>query len=128
MCHQTVCLIARHLEAEGLPTIVVGSTLDIMVAGRPPRALFIDYPLGHSVGPPFDTEIQTRIVRTGLACLTDIQTAGEIRHMDLVWPHGDTWKHDERTGKGGDFRTARDLTPRYQTDDDRVLAEGAVGD
>lgn len=127
MCHQTVCLIARHLEAEGIPTIVLGSARDIITAGRPPRGLFIDYPLGHTVGPPFDPETQYQIVREGVECLETIQTAGEIRQMDLVWPKGQAWKEDERTGKGGDFRSPRDLTPRYQTEEDRLLAEAAAG-
>jgi hypothetical protein len=127
VCHQTVCLIARHLEAEGIPTIVLGSALDIIKAGRPPRGLFIDYPLGHTVGPPFDLDTQYQIVRAGVECLTSIQTAEEIRHMDLVWPKSENWKLDERTGDGGDFRAPRDMTPRYQTDEDRLLAEGAAG-
>ena len=30
MCHQTVSLVARHLEANGIPTIVMGCAKDIV--------------------------------------------------------------------------------------------------
>ncbi|MGK0277225.1 MAG: D-proline reductase (dithiol) PrdB, partial [Ilumatobacter sp.] len=30
MCHQTVSLVSRHLEAQGITTIVVGSARDIV--------------------------------------------------------------------------------------------------
>ena len=34
------------------PTIILGSARDITQAGRPPRMVFLDYPLGHSAGRP----------------------------------------------------------------------------
>ena len=43
----------------------VGSAIDIFQAGRPPRATFVDYPLGHSSGKPFDTADQLSIRRHG---------------------------------------------------------------
>jgi hypothetical protein len=127
VCHQTVCLVARYLEENGIPTISMGSALDILEAGQPPRGLFVDYPLGHTVGPPFEPETQYRIVREGLQCLENITTVGEIRKMDLVWPGDEDWKGAEDRGEGGDFRSPRDLTPRYQTDEDRILAEAVAG-
>jgi hypothetical protein len=41
-----VSLIARHFEAAGLPTMILGSAMDILQAGRPPRVKFVNYPLG----------------------------------------------------------------------------------
>ena len=58
MCHQTVCLVARHLEANGIASMCLSSALDIFTAGRPPRATFLDYPLGHNSGKPFDAADQ----------------------------------------------------------------------
>ncbi len=107
---------------------MMASALDITEAGQPPRAVFIDYPLGHTVGPPFDPETQYRIVREGLSCLESIKTAGDIRHMDFAWPDGDDWREDASSSDGGDFRAPRDNKRRYQTDEDRLLAEGAAGE
>ena len=43
MCHQSVGLIARNAEAAGIPTLSMGSALDIMQAVNPPRAAFLDF-------------------------------------------------------------------------------------
>ena len=39
MCHQTVSLVARHLEASGIPTVVVGCARDIVEECGVPVAL-----------------------------------------------------------------------------------------
>ena len=56
-----MCLISRYLEENGLPTVSIGSALDIFQSGKPPRAVFTNYPLGHSAGKPFDEEDQYSI-------------------------------------------------------------------
>jgi D-proline reductase (dithiol) PrdB len=53
-CHQSVGLIARAIEALGIPTIALTSCRDITVKVRPPRACFLDYPLGNNAGIPHD--------------------------------------------------------------------------
>lgn len=128
MCHQTVCLVARYLEENGIPTIAMASALDIVEAGKPPRALFVDYPLGHTVGPPFDPDTQYQIVRAGIQCLESITTPGEIQRLDVTWPEGDGWREESSSSDGGDFRASRDMEPRYQTDEDRQLAERMAGE
>lgn len=105
----------------------MGSALDILRAGRPPRGAFVDFPLGHTSGPPLDEGQQYRIVRDALAAFEAIETPGEIRHLDAVWPEGDEWKAGAMRADGGDTRAPRDLTPRYQTEEDRELAEAAGG-
>jgi len=121
-----VCLVARHLEAAGIPTICLGSALDIVRAGNPPRGVFTDFPLGHTAGPPGDSEQQYRIVRDSLAALESISTPGELRHLDVSWPGGDAWRAEAERGDSDDERSPRDTEPRYQTAQDRVLAEAAA--
>ncbi len=123
MCHQTGCLIARDLEAHGIATVTVGSALDIMRAGRPPRGVFVDYPLGHSVGRPFDAANQRAIIRDALAAFESITTPGEIKHLDYRWSKSDSWKTEATDASSGDTRAARDLSPQYQSPADRVAAE-----
>ena len=67
MCHQTVCLIARHFENLGLPTLILGSALDILEAGQPPRAKFLNYPLGFESGKFEDKINQLEVVREALS-------------------------------------------------------------
>ena len=105
-------LIARHLEANGLPTMCVGSALDILEAGRPPRATFVDYPLGHTVGKPFDAADQLSIVRDALKGFTTMTTPGEIARLPNAWPT-QTWRADAAATEGGDTRQPRDETPQF---------------
>jgi len=122
-----VCLVARHLEAAGIPTLCLGSALDILQAGNPPRGAFTDFPLGHTAGPPDDPEQQYRIVRDGLAALESISEPGDIRHLDVSWPDDDSWRAEAERGDSDDERSPRDTEPRYQTEQDRQLAEAAAG-
>lgn len=117
-----MCLIARHLEAAGIPTFCLGSALDILQAGRPPRGAFVDFPLGHSSGPPFDATQQYTILRDAFQAF-ETAAAGEIVTLEATWPDGDGWKASSADTDQGDTRAPRDMTPRYQTEQDRVLAE-----
>ena len=127
MCHQTVSLIARHLEANGIPTLCMASALDIVQAGRPPRISFVDFPLGHTVGKPFDRAGQLDIVRRGLLGLETLTHAEQADLQPVRWADTEDWKAEEwrKGGAGGkDERKPRDGTAQYQTAQDRILAEG----
>ena len=128
MCHQTVSLIARHLEAEGIATVCLASALDIIEAGRPPRAVFVDYPLGHTTGRPFESADQRAVVNAALDAFAGITTPGEVRTLDVTWAGGPAWRADAVDPSRGDTRQLRDTTPRYQSEDDRRLAEARLGE
>ncbi|MGK0276988.1 MAG: hypothetical protein ACI9N0_003387 [Ilumatobacter sp.] len=66
MCHQTVSLVSRHLEAQGITTIVVGSARDIVEECGVARLLFVDFPLGNPCGQPGDRDMQRSIVSLAL--------------------------------------------------------------
>ena len=121
-----MCLIARDLEATGIPTLCIGSAHDVFAAGRAPRAVFVDYPLGHSVGRPFDEENQFAIVRDALLAFETMTTPGEIRQLDYRWSDSDDWKNAAGATTAEDTRAPRDLSPQYQTEADRVAAEQGV--
>ena len=44
VCHQTTALVARHLEANGIPTVVMGCAKDIVEHAAVPRFLFSRLP------------------------------------------------------------------------------------
>ena len=58
-------LVARHLEANGIATVVVGSARDIVEECGVARFLFSDFPLGNPCGKPDDVAMQQAI--TGFA-------------------------------------------------------------
>ena len=121
-----MCLVARHLEAHGIPTLCLGSALDILTAGRPPRAAFVDYPLGHSSGKPFDPADQLRIVRAAVAGLATLRSPGEILRIAGDWG-GDEWRAQAGATKGEDTRQPRDEQPQFERPGDRdaAIASGA---
>jgi hypothetical protein len=119
-----VCLAARHLETIGVPTLCLGSALDIFEAGRPPRAVFVDYPLGHSAGKPFDRADQLRIVRAALQAFEAVLAPGTIVQLPGAWDTAGAWRAAAMRADAGDTRMPRDTTPRYQHEADRLLAEG----
>ena len=115
-------LIARNAEAAGIPTLSMGSALDIMQAVNPPRAAFLDFPLGHTTGEPHQPQLQRDIMLQALAGLSELTTPGVIiKRLPFRWSHGDGWK--ETASNDGDTRVERYDTPQYQFEEDRVLAE-----
>ena len=115
-------LIARHFEAQGLPTVILGSALDIMSAAKPPRAAFLNYLLGHEAGRPFDAPDQHSALKQALELLETLKAPG-IVHLDKSWPEGwEAVRREARDTDGQDLRSPRDETPRYQTAEDEALA------
>jgi hypothetical protein len=122
-----VCLVARHLEANGIPTMCLASALDIIEAGKPPRATFVDYPLGHTSGRPLDEADQLSVVREGLRGLESMTMADRIRHLPNQWGDDD-WRAEGESTEGDDTRQPRDETPQFQyaADRDAAVAAGAL--
>ena len=110
-------LIARHAEAAGIPTLCMGSALDILQAVHPPRAAFLDYLLGHTTGKPFEPELQRTILLEALEAFSSFTEPGQIKHLPFRWAEDDNWK--DSVMNDGDTRTPRRDTPQYQTEADR---------
>lgn len=85
-CHQAVGVLARAVEREGVPTVTVVGARDITALVRPPRAVFLDYPLGNCVGRPRDRTGQRRVCTDVLNAATTMRTPGEIVDLDYTWP------------------------------------------
>jgi hypothetical protein len=62
-------LVARHLEASGIPTVIIGSARDVVEHCGVPRFLFTDFPLGNPCGHPWRPDMQKEIVRTAVGLL-----------------------------------------------------------
>jgi hypothetical protein len=64
-----VSLVARHLEENRIPTVVLGSARDVVEECGVARFVFTDFPLGNPCGKPWDTQMQRSIVGTALDLL-----------------------------------------------------------
>ncbi len=69
MCHQSVGLIQRIIEQQGMTTVSLSLLREITEKVRPPRALFVPYPLGFPLGAPNDSALQIRIMMAAFALL-----------------------------------------------------------
>ena len=94
VCHQTVSLVARHLEANGIPTVVMGCAKDIVEHAAVPRFLFSDFPLGNSAGRPHDVESQARTLELALSVLESAPGPRTTMQSPLRWSNDASWKLD----------------------------------
>ena len=120
MCHQSVGLLARHAEAVGLATLCMTSALDITQAVNPPRAAFLDYPLGHTTGKPHQPALQREILLEALAGFSDLSAPGAVKMLPFKWSDDRSWQ--ETAQRGPDDRRPRYDTPQYQYEEDRARA------
>jgi hypothetical protein len=94
VCHQTLALTARGLEAAGIATVVMGCAKDIVEHVGVPRFLFSDFPLGNGAGRPHDPASQRRTLELALALLRDAREARSTVQSPLRWDASDDWKRD----------------------------------
>ena len=94
ICHQTIALVARHLEANGIPTVIMGCAKDIVEHVGVPRFLFSDFPLGNGAGKPGDRESQALTLALALRLLESATAARTTVRSPLRWSADSGWKRD----------------------------------
>ena len=115
-------LVARHLEANGIPTVIMGCAKDIVEHCGVPRFLFSDFPLGNSAGRPFDVASQVATLELALRVLESAPASRTTVQSPLRWRDDASWKHD--------FSNLEALTPgeiaerRQQFDEVKAIARG----
>jgi D-proline reductase (dithiol) PrdB len=76
LCHQSVGLIARALELEGVPTMTLAVVKDVVESVRPPRVALYDGTVGSVSGLPNWPEHQRRILDEALRLIEPMDQAG----------------------------------------------------
>jgi D-proline reductase (dithiol) PrdB len=94
VCHQTVSLAARHLEENGIATVVMGCAKDIVEYCGVPRFLFSDFPLGNAAGRPSDPSSQAFTLELALRVLESAPAACTTVQSPLRWAADPSWKLD----------------------------------
>lgn len=82
-------LVARHLEANGIPTVVVGSARDVVEHCGVARFLFTDFPLGNPCGHPWDRAMQEAIVRQAIGLLETAEGPRTTVRAPFGWKESD---------------------------------------
>lgn len=94
VCHQSISLVARYLEENGISTIVMGCAKDIVEHCGVPRFLFSDFPLGNAAGRPHDTQSQRATLELALSVLESAHAPRTTVQNPLRWSDSPEWKLD----------------------------------
>jgi len=89
-----VSLIARYLEANGIPTVIMGCAKDIVELCGVPRFLFSDFPLGNAAGKPHDPASQGETLSMALDLLASATGPRTTRQSPQRWNVDGEWKLD----------------------------------
>jgi hypothetical protein len=125
VCHQTIGLTARHLEAAGIPTVIMGCARDIVEHAGVPRFLFSDFPLGNAAGKPHDLASQAATLDLALQLLEHASAARTTLRSPQRWSDDPAWKRD--------FDNVERLSPaelarlRAAHEEHRTIARAARG-
>ena len=126
----------------------MSSARDITRAAWPPRAAYLDYPLGHTSGRAHEPDLNLAILRDTFAAFENLRVPGSMAHLPYRWSATDRWKDrvfapstkaeelpecavptDEAAASAGDGyeddRIERHPTPQYQTDEDAAAARAS---
>ena len=82
LCHQSVSLIARGLEQDGMPTMTLGVVKDVVQSVRPPRTAYYDGEPGSVAGLPNFPEYQRRVLDEALRLIEPMDQPG-IRKLGV---------------------------------------------
>lgn len=69
MCQQTVCLLQTAIERAGIATVSISLLREVASVIKPPRTLFVPFPMGYPLGAPNNTPLQHRIIAAALGLL-----------------------------------------------------------
>ncbi len=78
-------LVCRVVEEAGIPTVCVSTGRDLTAQVKPPRSLFLNFPMGNNFGEPFNTDQQTRILRRALELLEEVKEGGYLEDWPEEW-------------------------------------------
>ena len=106
------------------------SALSITRSVSPPRAAFVDFPLGHTTGKKNQPVMQRDLLQSALEAFVELEHPGEVKSLGLRWSEDESWRENpmarpssEPSEGAGDFRTPRRDIPQYQLPADLEEAE-----
>jgi hypothetical protein len=91
------------------------SAIDITERIRPPRAAFLNFPLGNATGRPADVAGQRQVLRRALALAETAQEPGVIETLPDRWPDAD-WEAQTIRGYRDEAHIVHDTRLRSEYD------------
>jgi hypothetical protein len=81
-----VPVLARWIEAAGIPTVIVTMMPSVAQERRAPRIVGVEFPFGHAFGMPHDRAMQRRTLELALRVLAGASGFGTRVDLDVEWP------------------------------------------
>jgi hypothetical protein len=81
-----VPVLARWIEAAGIPTVIVTMMPSVAEERRAPRIVGVEFPFGHPFGMPRDGGMQRRVLELALRILAGAAAFGTRVDLDVEWP------------------------------------------
>jgi len=66
--------------------VCISTGRDLTEQVKPPRSVFVNFPMGNAFGKPFDTEMQNNILHAALNLAETATEPGVLVDLDYVWP------------------------------------------
>ena len=87
-------VLARRIEAAGIPTVIVTMMPAIAEQLLAPRIVGVEFPFGHPFGQPDDRATQRTVLELALRVLAGASAPGARVDVDIVWPQprGEAYK------------------------------------
>jgi len=79
-------VLARWIEAAGIPTVVVTMMPSVAEERRAPRIVGVEFPFGHAFGMPHDRVMQRQVLELALRVLAGASAFGTRVDVDVEWP------------------------------------------
>ena len=79
-------VLARWIEAAGIPTVTVTMMPAVAEERRAPRIVGVEFPFGHAFGMPGDRLMQRRVLELALRVLAGTSVFGTRVDLDVEWP------------------------------------------
>jgi hypothetical protein len=80
-----VGLVARKIEAVGIPTVTLNMIWPYQRAVGMPRVAAIEHPFGRPYGDVGDAETQRAVLRAALGLFERAASPGHVEHLPFVW-------------------------------------------
>jgi len=122
-CSRTVCGIAYYLESEGIQTAGIALFREIAQTMKPPRILWVSFPLGRPLGKPSDAAFQAEVIKHALGLL-DAEQGPVLEDYPIDLPDIDRpppacpvsfqRKRDDESWHGRLSQEVGSLTPWYE--------------
>jgi hypothetical protein len=80
-----VGLVARVVEAAGIPTVTLNMIWAYQNLVGMPRIAAIEHPFGRPYGDVDDATTQRAVLEAGLAVFGTAKEAGHVEHLPFVW-------------------------------------------